>query len=147
MVDSLPPSVRRAIAWVHDGDLVFTGCSSPLAPTLPGPIALSDFISLSGTEWNWATEYLDCKGDEERLANELVSGMAIAVADGSFKDKKGTSGFCILSSQQDLLMGANEVPSPDSSQCSYRSKLAGILGILVCVVPFARSTTCSKDPR
>ena len=53
---------------------------------------------------------------------------AIAVTDGSFKQGKGTAGFCIMSPS--IWYSSCQIPGQSDVQCSYQSELGGLLGIL-----------------
>jgi hypothetical protein len=66
------------------------------------------------------------------LAEGIWSGTTAAVADGSFKDMQGTSGFTLIQEfSHQHINGDNQVPGEDTDQASYRSELAGIYGVLL----------------
>lgn len=70
-----------------------------------------------------------------QLKFAILHGTAFAVTDGSFKQGKGTSAFTLQTgfNSKDGILGSNEVVGPREVKCAYRSKLAGILGILVAI--------------
>jgi hypothetical protein len=79
-----------------------------------------------------AVEWLEQIGELEQLAAGIQTGTTIAIADGSFKDLRGTSGFALIHGDSyQRINGANQVPGEDSDQVSYRSELAGIYGALL----------------
>lgn len=131
-VSQLPPNAHRTVAWIDDeGTLIHTGSSRCEEAIVEEASNLMGVVKSFGEEWTWTTEHLDCTGEEADLATALQEGTAIAVADGSLKNKKGTAAFCILNPARDIVTGANETPGSSAVQCSYRSELVGILGILV----------------
>lgn len=69
----------------------------------------------------------------QRLAHGLGTGSARAVSDGSLKDSYGTAAGVLSVTEDDneQLLFVNSVPGLHSDQNSYRSELAGILGILL----------------
>jgi hypothetical protein len=65
------------------------------------------------------------------IAHAILTGKAIAVSDGSFKDSRGKVAFIIEgASQVGRLVGIKIVPGKDESQTAYRSELSGIVGIV-----------------
>jgi hypothetical protein len=69
--------------------------------------------------------------DGEILAQALAVGNAIAVCDGSYKQGKGASAWVIEGeSSEGRIKGFNGVPGSTVNQSSYRSELAGLLGIV-----------------
>lgn len=68
------------------------------------------------------------------MADGIRTGTACAVSDGSFKNEYRTSaGILTYSSHEDPgdhIQFVNSVPGISADQSSYRSELAGVLGIL-----------------
>ena len=72
------------------------------------------------------------------IAQALAAGTASTVSDGSYDDSRqaGSSAFIIAPNKDKgmvCLEGANFVKGLPSEQSSYRSKLAGVLGVRTCV--------------
>jgi hypothetical protein len=58
----------------------------------------------------------------------------IAVSDGSFQDQYGTAAWVLEgSTPKGRIVGAVIVPGTAKDQSAYRSELAGIYSILLCV--------------
>jgi hypothetical protein len=92
-----------------------------------------------------AHNYLPTVGWFEQLSNTtlladgLRTGRTIAAADGSFKDRRGTSGFALVHEPSgQRINGANQVPGEATDQAAYRSELAGIYGTLILVQMLCR---------
>jgi hypothetical protein len=69
--------------------------------------------------------------DGEVLAQALANGKAIAVCDGSYKQGRGASAWVIEGeSSEGRIKGFNWVPGSTVNQSSYRSELAGLLGVV-----------------
>ena len=70
---------------------------------------------------------------EHRIATAIRNNSAIAVSDGSFhpEHKKGTAAWIIhdLTTKAEV-RGNNNVPGHSSAQCSHRSELCGIIGVV-----------------
>jgi hypothetical protein len=83
-------------------------------------------------EAQWAVERLEQLGELEHLAAGIQTGNTIAIADGTFKDIRGTSGFALIHGDSHQgINEANQVPGEDSDQASYRSELAGVYDALL----------------
>lgn len=81
----------------------------------------------------------------ETLVNELMEGEAIAVCDGSYKSGKGAAAWMIEgNSATGRIKGWNWVPGGVFNQSSYRSELAGLLGIVSFTVELC---TYHKTPK
>lgn len=65
---------------------------------------------------------------------------AVAVSDGSFKDSKGTAAF-VMEGKDSVggLFGTLIAPGDPGIQSAYRSKLTGLLGIVVCVFSLCKA--------
>jgi len=62
---------------------------------------------------------------------ELLGGWGFAVCDGSFKDDTGTAAWIIEGADSNTqLVGSWYTPSHGDDHSSFRSKLAGIVGVL-----------------
>jgi hypothetical protein len=72
-----------------------------------------------------------CSDNVQELAKAITQGHAKAISDGSFKDGRDTSAFSLFgSTEEPLLIGWNGVPGNPHAQSAYRSKLAGVAGII-----------------
>jgi hypothetical protein len=110
------------VAWLHEGQLQYDGS----APILPTPVATIEYLP------QWATEYLEWNTPSSEMAAYIRSGQAKGIADGSFKNRKGTAVFAIVSPDgHSSIYGMHTTPGPGDAQCSYRSENGGILGILL----------------
>ena len=70
---------------------------------------------------------------EHRIATAIRNNSAIAVSDGSFhpEHKKGTAAWIIHDCNTKAeVHGNNNVPGHSSVQCSHRSELSGIIGVV-----------------
>jgi hypothetical protein len=133
VVPAAPPDLRKAIAWLEDTVLQYHG-SAPLRLTpTPECTTLRHAIDSLAPEWQcWALENLEWNLDPRLLAQYIRAGTVKAIADGSFKNLKGTAAFALVTSDGALgLYGMHRTPGPSAAQCSYRSENGGILGILL----------------
>ena len=72
------------------------------------------------------------------IAHAISAGTAAAVSDGLYDDSRqaGSSAFILAPNKDkgsEFLEGANFVTGLPDKQSSYRSELAGVLGVLTCV--------------
>jgi hypothetical protein len=83
----------------------------------------------------WAVRSLQHKGNGQYIAQALISGKAVAVCDGSYKDQFGTAGFVIQfgNSPESRVTGAHVTPGHPEEINPYRSELGGILAIVIIV--------------
>jgi hypothetical protein len=77
------------------------------------------------------------------IALAISAGTATAVSDGSYDDSRqaGSSAFIIAPNKDKdtvCLEGMNFVTGLPDEQSSYRSELAGVLGVLTCVEALAK---------
>jgi hypothetical protein len=127
-----PPDLRKAVAWVDDEGLQYHG-SSPLI-VLPPTVCntLHQAIHQLAPEWKWALEKMEWTIDPATLAQHIRNGTAKAIADGSYKEQKGTAAFAIVTADGSTgIYGMNRTPGPTATQCSYRSENGGLVGILL----------------
>ena len=132
-VSDVPNGCERAVGWMDNGELTFTGWMKTSVPSTVHH-TINDWLTEEPISMVWATQDLQQNGDLSDIAIAIERGSAIAVADGSFKACKGTSAFMIgTGTAETQLRGTNQVPGSPAAQCSYRSELAGILGIVLCL--------------
>jgi hypothetical protein len=82
----------------------------------------------------WAVENAEfTEGDIARVATSLQQGTAIAVSDGSFKDKRGTASLIIIGEEDSRIRADVHVPGEPCDQCSFRSEAAGMYAVVVLV--------------
>jgi hypothetical protein len=134
VADSLPATCWWATAWINaQGRLKVTGWMDymdTLEETTPTNIDKAR-KQLPG-EAQWAVEWMEQIGHLNHLAKGIRTGTTTAVADGSLKDLRGTSGFALIHEvSHQHINGTNQVPGEDLDQASYRSELAGIYGVLL----------------
>ena len=72
------------------------------------------------------------------IAHAISVGTVVAVSDGSYDNSRqaGSSAFILAPNKDkgsDCLEGANFVTGLPDEQSSYRSELAGVLGVITCV--------------
>jgi hypothetical protein len=120
------------VAWLHEGKLQYHGS----APILPAPAAQIETLPRAllrlDPAWKWATEYLEWNTAPSEIAVYIRSGQVKGIADGSFKNQKGTVAFAIVGPDgHSRIYGMHRTPGPSYTQCSYRSENSGILGILL----------------
>jgi hypothetical protein len=84
----------------------------------------------------WAIRSLDCPDNGLYIAQALSHGTAIALCDGSYKEKFRTAGFALQSnttSRHHRIIRANATSGHPDDQNPYRSEVAGIFAIVVLV--------------
>ena len=138
-----PESCFPAVAWITDnGTLHYHGYHSQIPQDEVNETRTQRVKSKMRKHWlfKWSTIWTTDK--LQRIIRELHNRTAIGVTDGSFQSQKGTAGFCLLS--PDVWKAACQIPGEHSSQCSYRSELGGILGILTMVDIIAQETNITN---
>ena len=138
----LPPEISEwrlvTIIPTPRTNLVFIVSQSPAYchSLVPPPIihTLEGLLETLPRNERWAIDDLELQDNGEILAAAIAGHYAIAVSDGSHKDKFGTSAF-VLEGKDHVgrILGENCVPGHTTEQSSYRSELAGIEGILTTV--------------
>ena len=79
----------------------------------------------------WTIDKYWCKKNGEGVARAIIKGSAKAISNGSFKDSKGTSASVLTGDSGNVeIISVNNVPGSMEDQSAYRSKLAGIAGLL-----------------
>jgi hypothetical protein len=82
---------------------------------------------------DWLLDGASQPNNINTVKNSIEAGSAIAVSDGSFAEtsKAGTAGWIIEDPDQlQQLRGTTISPGSTEAQCSHRSELVGILGII-----------------
>lgn len=103
-----------------------------------GGSSLANYVERLASAAQWSIKNFRSTDEEKQIALALSAGRAVAVCDGSYKDEKGSSALVLEgASPEGRFLGTDFPPGPRSSQNSYRSKLAGIYGIITKV-----STIC-----
>jgi len=79
----------------------------------------------------WALSHLDLLDNGLPLSNAIRTGQALAVYNGSFKEKFGTAAWVFYHGDTNATLGSGKLITPGypEDQCSYWSKLSGIYGI------------------
>jgi hypothetical protein len=108
-------------------------CTAPNSIPLPAsPQTLTTAIDQLPQTNKWAVQYLFSKDDGRKVAMEIISGTAIAVSDGSYKDNFGTSAFifeCVNSKGR--ITGKNCIPGAPTDQSAHRSEVGGIVDMAI----------------
>jgi hypothetical protein len=85
----------------------------------------------------WAIDTLKTGDEGTAVAHGIQQGTAVAVSDGTFREYSDTAAAAFVISPNiatiegpSVIRGENQVPGDRFSHSSYRSELAGILGIL-----------------
>jgi len=81
-------------------------------------------------------QHLTLKEKGHPMVQAIMSGHAVAVSSGSFKDAQGTTGWMFYDNQDpqtSLGEGVIKTPGTTRAQGSYRSKLSRIFGIITTV--------------
>jgi hypothetical protein len=128
---SLPADVERTTVSEQP---TFVRCHG----SVPGICNPSDAPSVATTihpRDQWAVQSLDCPEEGATIARALISGQAIAVCDGSYKDQFGTAGFVLQNRDKHdgRILGANVTPGHREDQNPYRSEIGGIFAVVVVV--------------
>jgi hypothetical protein len=81
----------------------------------------------------WTVSKLHYQANGRDIAQAIISGTAVVVCDGSYKEQFGTAGFVLQrgASKEARIVGANVMPGHPEEMDPYRSELGGILSILV----------------
>jgi hypothetical protein len=81
----------------------------------------------------WAIRTLHCPANGSTVAQAIIRGDAIAVCDGSYKDHFGTAAFVLQNGNKKTshILGAHVTPGHPDDINPYRSKLGGILAIVI----------------
>jgi len=80
----------------------------------------------------WALTHLNLPEDGVLLGEAIRSGQAKAVSDGSFKEKFGTATWVFYHASMNATLGSGKLITlgyPED-QCTYRSELSGLYGIV-----------------
>jgi hypothetical protein len=104
-------------------------------------MTLQEAVTVLPESEKWAVESCNIPENVDFvIAQAIRNGIAVAASNGSFDEATGiaTSGYQLCSATTELqfdnsITGANQSPGEAEDQSSYRSKLAGILGVLVMV--------------
>jgi hypothetical protein len=82
-------------------------------------------------ELKWSVRNLQIQGNFDRLLQSIENGTVYSGTAGSHKDGHGTAAFRMQNDQGDKITGCSITPGLQGHQSAYRSKLCGILGILL----------------
>jgi hypothetical protein len=117
-------SEQPTFIWCHG--------SRPSLFHRPHPTTVSALISEND---QWSVRSLDCPSNGAHVAQAIIQGNAVAICDGSYKDKFGTAGFAIQqwANRDKRIIGANVTPGHPDDQNPYRSEIGGIFAIVVIV--------------
>ena len=113
---SLPEICWPTTAWINEQEqLENAGWTRYMV--IPDDTLPADIEEVRGqlpAEAQWAVEWLEQIGGLDHLAAGIQTGTTIAIADGSFKDLRGTSGFALIyGDSQQRINGANQVPGEE----------------------------------
>jgi hypothetical protein len=83
---------------------------------------------------HWAIQHCTIPSNGIRIAEAIRNHSALAVSDGSLKDKFGTSAFVIEAADSiQRIIGVNEVPGPLADGDSHRCELCGLFAIVLII--------------
>jgi len=124
-IDALPENRHRATVDRHSSIITVSG---------HGPIdtqSLQSRPSHNQTFFeSWQGEHT-IEGEIQALIQDIISGHAVAVSDGSFRDQHGAAAWTIEGKDtSSKLQGAGVTPGLPEDQSAYRSELFGLWGIL-----------------
>ena len=137
-------ALRATIELNHNNTITLTGWDSHLNGT--------PFHFMPRNDSSWILDDTSIQlGDNNQIAQSVFNNTLLGVSDGSFvKDHSfGTAGWVFEDTQQQVRgIGKAVTPGPLGSQCSYRSELLGILGIIthilhICATEDVRSGSVS----
>ena len=102
------------------------------------PASTWDCLPPPSSKNHWAVHTVtqQTKGQDNgnNVAQAIRDGTARAVCDGSFKNGKGTAGFCMHGAvDKHQITGSHCTPGRKEDQCAYRSELGGVVGTLVTI--------------
>ena len=101
--------------------------TTPPSPTLEGLI--SSLLSVPGEAW--AVHELMTTPDISSLIEDICTGTAVGVSDGSYKDNYGTAAWILENAAgTQRIQGKVIVPGYASDQSAYRSEVAGLYGLV-----------------
>ena len=99
----------------------------PLSPT-----SLAEALQALPSTDQWANQNVTADDDGAAVAGAILRGSAIAVSDGSFKNRFGTASLVLESTNGKHRVRANLcVPGHPSEHSSHRSELAGVVATLI----------------
>jgi hypothetical protein len=133
VVSTIPSDVVPATVVAVQGlgiRLITRGLPPRLAETAP-ILSFSQTLDALPALSAWAIQEYALPSNLRPILQNLSSGTARAVSDGSFKDKFGTSAFTVVDDDETSILGLNVVPGHPDDQSAYRSKLAGLFGIVM----------------
>jgi len=81
-------------------------------------------------------------GSQSALTNAFSGGLGYVVSDGSFKDERGSAAWIIEGPTSELcLMGQIHTPGHATDHSSFRSEVAGIIGVVYTLTFWPPETT------
>ena len=100
----------------------------------PSATSFSDAAAALSPMERWAVSQFNITDSGSILAQAIRDGKCVAISDGSFKLGSGTAAFALEgSNKMGRLDGSCVVPGKTSDQSPYRSEIAGLYCIAVCV--------------
>ena len=120
---------RTTVAWIGPNrSLQYHGYHSQLLSDQEATSLLDRVNNKLRDNWlfQWTIDFTEESLD--LVLKAIHHRKAIGVTDGSFKQGKGTAGFCIMSPT--TWHASCQIPGQPDVQYSYRSELGGILGLL-----------------
>ena len=108
---------------------IFSTTRFPIEST-PRSQSLQDQIKQLPADTKWTIDKWSIQGPIQILISEIISGSAMAVSDGSVKEKRGTSCFILTNEIESFqVIGLNRIPG--LTEDSHRAELGGIAGVVV----------------
>jgi hypothetical protein len=111
----------------------------PTQPPLPAT-TLSDILQQLPQDAHWAIARCSPIDDNGTyLANAIRAGTAVAVSDGSLKNRFGTAAFTVEGpTRKHQITGVNIVPGPIFDGQSYRCEISGLIGTVLVINAICR---------
>ena len=136
--------IRVSIFYVRSSDLIGIGSRdrkdevpqpppTSAEPTKKKHTSIYDQFNSLPHGRDWVKHYLLLPTNNcDNLKQSIIQGTAVAISDGSFKDKYGTTGFIITGDSIDsAIVGATPCLGRRELHDAYRAELTGLLAMLI----------------
>jgi hypothetical protein len=125
----MPLNAKRTTTTEHS-NFVWCDGSTISSYAIRPILSIKDIIHEND---KWAICTLHCPENGSTVAQAITQGNAIAVCDGSYKDHFGNAAFVLQNenNKTSRILGAHVTPGRPDDINPYRSKLGGILAIVI----------------
>jgi len=133
-MQSVPPNSKQVTIKTAATYLTPTIGFGHTAPQPQEPEMWTEFIATLPNKHKQTFHNLKLTKDGHPIVQAIMSGNAIAVSNGSFKDTQGTAAWMLYDNHDPkTLLGEGVITMLGArpAQGSYQSKLAGIYGIIM----------------